>query len=319
MRAGRLSLPMGPAIKEEKRNTMRTKLTVTAIAALSAFLLTGCVDNSAPPANNNSDNPGSAIEVDEAAAALLPDNIREAGKLMIGMDIGYAPNEFKKEDGSADGWAVELGNAMAAKLGLTTEYQQSAFDRIIPAVNGGTFDIGYSSFTDTAEREKSVDFVNYYNAGVQWAQQIGKAVDPDNACGMTVSVQATTYEETEELPAKSAACEAAGKEPINILKFDSQDEATNALALGRADAMSADSPITQYAVAQVSDKIELAGDAFEVAPYGIAVAKGSELAAALQAALQSLVDDGTYMDILTKWGVQDGAIDEITINAATKG
>ncbi|WP_193509042.1 ABC transporter substrate-binding protein [Cryobacterium sp. BB736] len=297
---------------------MRTRLTVAAIAAASALLLTGCVDNSAPPTDNNA-APGAEIQVDQAAEALLPDEIREAGKLMIGMDIGYAPNEFKKEDGSADGWAVELGNAMAAKLGLTTEYQQSAFDRIIPAVNGGTFDIGYSSFTDTAEREQSVDFVNYYNAGVQWAQQIGKAVDPDNACGLTVSVQATTYEETEELPAKSAACEAAGKEPINILKFESQDEATNALALGRADAMSADSPITQYAVAQVSDKIELAGDAFEVAPYGIAVKKGSELAAALQAALQSLVDDGTYMDILTKWGVQDGAIDEITINAATKG
>ncbi|WP_168625551.1 ABC transporter substrate-binding protein [Cryobacterium sp. BB307] len=297
---------------------MRTRLTVAAIAAASALLLTGCVDNSAPPTDNNA-APGAEIQVDQAAEALLPDEIREAGKLMIGMDIGYAPNEFKKEDGSADGWAVELGNAMAAKLGLTTEYQQSAFDRIIPAVNGGTFDIGYSSFTDTAEREQSVDFVNYYNAGVQWAQQIGKAVNPDDACGLTVSVQATTYEETEELPAKSAACEAAGKEPINILKFESQDEATNALALGRADAMSADSPITQYAVAQVSDKIELAGDAFEVAPYGIAVAKGSELAAALQAALQSLVDDGTYMDILTKWGVQDGAIDEITINAATKG
>ncbi len=80
--------------------------------------------------------------------------------------------------------------------------------------------------------------------------------------------------------------------------------------------MSADSPITLYAISQVSDKIEAAGESFDVAPYGIAIAKdATDLGAALQAALQSLVDDGTYLDILNEWGVADGAIDEITINA----
>jgi len=136
-------------------------------------------------------------------------------------------------------------------------------------------------------------------------------------CGITVAVQTATYEETDELPAKSQECTDAGKEPINILKFDTQDEATNALALGRADAMSADSPITQYAVSQVGDKIELAGDSFDTAPYGIAVQKDSALSAALQAALQSMVDDGTYKSILDDWGVFSGAVSSITINAAT--
>ncbi len=83
--------------------------------------------------------------------------------------------------------------------------------------------------------------------------------------------------------------------------------------------MTADSPITQYAVSKLKDKIEVAGDAFDVAPYGIAVDKGSPLAQAIQAALQSLVDDGTYTEILTKWGVDAGAVDSITINAATAG
>ncbi len=296
---------------------MRTKYAMPAIVAAAALLLVGCVDNSTGEPSGGGDSP--AVGVDEAAVALLPDDIKESGKLVIGIDATYPPNEYKDDAGEPIGWSVDLGNAMAAKLGLTPKYQISSFDKILPSITGGTYDIGLSSFTDNEEREKVVDFVNYYEAGIQWAQAIGGDVDPANACGLTVAVQATTYEETDELPAKSQECVDAGKEPINILKYEKQDEASNALALGQADAMSADSPITQYAVSKLKDKIELAGDAFDVAPYGIAVDKGSPLAKAIQAALQSLVDDGTYLDILTEWGVDAGAVDSITINAATAG
>ncbi len=296
---------------------MRTKYAMPAIVAAAALLLVGCVDNSTGEPSGGGDSP--AVGVDEAAVALLPDDIKESGKLVIGIDATYPPNEYKDDAGEPIGWSVDLGNAMAAKLGLEPEYQISSFDKILPSITGGTYDIGLSSFTDNEEREKVVDFVNYYEAGIQWAQAIGGDVDPANACGLTVAVQATTYEETDELPAKSQECVDAGKEPINILKYEKQDEASNALALGQADAMSADSPITQYAVSKLKDKIELAGDAFDVAPYGIAVDKGSPLAKAIQAALQSLVDDGTYLDILTEWGVDAGAVDSITINAATAG
>lgn len=296
---------------------MRTKYAMPVIAVAVALLLAGCVNNSTSEPSAGGDTP--SVGVDEAAVALLPDDIRKSGKLVIGIDATYPPNEYKDDAGKPIGWEVDLGNAMAAKLGLTTEYQISGFDKILPSVTGGTYDIGLSSFTDNAEREKVVDFVNYYEAGIQWAQPIGGNVDPANACGLTVAVQATTYEETDELPAKSKECVDAGKQPINILKYEKQDEASNALALGQADAMTADSPITQYAVSKLADKIELAGDAFDVAPYGIAVDKGSPLAKAIQAALQSLIDDGTYLEILGKWGVDAGAVSSITINAATAG
>lgn len=293
---------------------MRMRYTAPAIAAIALLALTGCVDNSTAPTGG-----GDKVDVtvDKAAEAMLPDSIREAGKIIVGIDPNYAPNEYKNDAGEPIGWAVDLGDAMAAKLGLTMEYKSSGFDKIIPSILGGTYDIGYSSFTDNVEREKSVDFVNYYGAGIQWAQQLGKDVDPDNGCGLTVSVQRTTYEETDELPAKSQACVDAGNEPITIEGYETQDEATNALALGKVDAMSADSPITQYAVSQVSDKIELAGQPFDVAPYGIAVDKGNtELRDAIQAALQSMIDDGSYNEILKQWGVDVGGLDTITINAA---
>lgn len=295
---------------------MRMRYAVPALAAAAVLLLSGCVDNSTPSAGSSGGASAPAIAVDEAAAALLPESVKTAGKLVIGIDPNYAPNEFKNDAGEPEGWAVDLANGFAAKLGLTTEYKASSFDKIIPSVLAGTFDIGYSSFTDNPERQKSVDFVNYYNAGIQWAQPVGGSLNIDDVCGLTVAVQRTTFQETDMLPAISETCVAGGKEAVKIEGYETQAEATNALAVGKADAMVADSPITQYAVAQQSDKIELAGEAFEVAPYGIAVDKGNtDLRDAIQAALQSMVDDGSYKEILSQWGVESGGIDTITINA----
>jgi polar amino acid transport system substrate-binding protein len=298
---------------------MRARYVIPALAAAAALMLTGCVDNSTPATSGTDSSSAPTIEKDDAAVALLPAEVADTGTLVIGTDPTYAPNEFKNEAGDPIGWGIEIASGIAAKLGLEPEFQVAKFDNIIPSVTGGKADIGESSFTDTVEREQQVDFVNYYTAGIQWASAKGKDVDPDNACGLKVAVQATTYEDTDEVPAKSDACVAAGKPPIEKLKFDTQDAATNAVVLGQADALSADSPVTLYAIDQTGDKLQLAGETFDVAPYGIVTAKGSELTAAVQAALQSMVDDGSYQAILDDWGVADGGIDEITINAAANG
>ena len=297
---------------------MRARFIIPAFAAAAALLLTGCVDNSTPEATTPS-GAASTMEADPAAVALLPAEIKSAGVLIIGTDAAYPPNEFKDEAGDPIGWGIELADGIAAKLGLTTQYQIASFDNIIPSITGGTVDIGESSFTDNIEREMQVDFVNYFNAGILWAAPVGSTVDPDNACGLTVAVQSGTVEYTDELPAKNEACVAAGKAKIEVLPYPSQDEATNAVVLGKADALSADSPVTLYAISKAEGKLEAAGESFDTAPYGIAVNKGSDLTLAVQAALQSMVDDGSYTKILDAWGVTDGGIDTITINAAANG
>ncbi|MDJ0376371.1 ABC transporter substrate-binding protein [Cryobacterium sp. PH31-L1] len=296
---------------------MRARYIVPAFAAAAVLLLTGCVDNSTPAATTT--DAAATIDADATAVALLPASIKSAGVLIIGTDAAYPPNEFKDESGAPIGWGIELSDGIAAKLGLTTKYQIASFDNIIPSITGGTVDIGESSFTDNLEREKQVDFVNYYNAGILWASPTGTTVDPDNACGLTVAVQSGTVEYTDELPAKNDACLAAGKEKIEVLPYGSQDEATNAVILGKAAALSADSPVTLYAISKADGKLEPAGESFDTAPYGITVNKGSDLTKAVQAALQSMVDDGSYGKILDKWGVTDGGIDTITINAASNG
>ena len=299
---------------------MRARFVFPALAAATALLLTGCVDNSAAGAGGSAPKASAAtVTTDAAAAALLPKKVADSGKLVIGTSPNYAPNEYKDDAGTPIGWGIELTDAIAAKLGLKAEYTVARFENIIPGITGGKIDVGESSFTDNVEREKQVDFVNYYTAGIQWASGADKTVDPDNACGLKVAVQATTYEDTDEVPAKSDACVAAGKPAIEKMPFDTQDAAANAVALGQADAFSADSPVTLYGISQLKGKLKPAGKTFDVSPYGLAVAKDSGMAEAVQAALQSMVDDGSYTAILDKWGVADGGLDTITINAASKG
>ena len=287
---------------------------------MATLLLTGCVNNSDPDATGaRDDSVAGEVVVDEAAAALLPAAIAESGVLRIGTSPNYAPNEYKNDAGEPIGWGIELVEAIAAKLGLESDISIAKFDNIIPNIIGGQLDLGESSFTDNLEREKQVDFVNYYSAGIQWASPLGKTVDPDNACGLKVAVQATTYQDTVEIPAKSAACVAAGKAAITPMPFDTQDSAAYAVVVGQADAFSADSPVTLYAISQQKDKLQLAGKTFEVSSYGLAVQKDSGMAEAVQAALQSMVDDGSYLELLDAWGVSSGGLDVITINAASQG
>jgi len=299
---------------------MRTRYSLPALAAVATLLLTGCVNNSDPDATGaRDDSVAGEVVVDEVAAALLPAAIAESGVLRIGTSPNYAPNEYKNDAGEPIGWGIELVEAIAAKLGLESDISIAKFDNIIPNIIGGQLDLGESSFTDNLEREKQVDFVNYYSAGIQWASPLGKTVDPDNACGLKVAVQATTYQDTVEIPAKSAACVAAGKAAITPMPFDTQDSAAYAVVVGQADAFSADSPVTLYAISQQKDKLQLAGKTFEVSSYGLAVQKDSGMAEAVQAALQSMVDDGSYLELLDAWGVSSGGLDVITINAASHG
>jgi len=291
---------------------MKIRYAIPALAAAAALALAGCTNTEGDAKDSGAVD---GIQPDEAAVALLPDDVKDSGELRIGTDAEYPPNEYKDENGDPTGWGVELADAVSAKLGLEPKWEILGFDSIIPRIQESALDMGSSSFTDTVERQKSVDFVNFLNAGTQWAAAKGANIDPDNACGLTIAVQATTVQDTDELPAKSKACTDAGKAAIEVLRFDGQPEVTQAVVDGRADAFSADSPVTGDAVAKLSDQLQLVGDLFDAAPYGFATAKDSDMTKAVQAALQSLMDDGTYLKILTAAGIESGALTEATINA----
>jgi polar amino acid transport system substrate-binding protein len=289
---------------------------IAAIFAVAGVLaVSGCASGTDSGESESEPTAGQAEKVDEIANT-VPEEIKSSGKLIVGVNIPYKPNEFKDESGKIVGFDVDLMNAIAGTLGLTTEFRESDFAKIIPSIQQGTYNVGMSSFTDTKEREETVDFVTYFSAGTLWAQRPGTPIDPNNACGKRVAVQATTVQETEQLPAKSKACTDAGKPPIEIVPFDGQDAATNAVVLSQVDAMAADSPVTAYAIKETNGKLEAAGEIEASAPYGWPVKQGSALAQSLQKALEHLIESGKYKEIATNWGVESGMIDKPVINGA---
>lgn len=251
-------------------------------------------------------------------AATLPDDVKSRGRLVVGVNIPYAPNEFRDGYGQLVGFDVDLMNAVARVLGVTPEYREVDFDTILPSVQAGDFDLGMSSVTDTAERERVADFVTYFRAGTLWAQRPGPPIDPAHACGLRVGVTTGVIQQTHELPHKSDACVAAGLPPIESVVFERQDDLTTALIAGQVDAMAADSPVTGFAIKTSGGALVAAGEVFDAGPYGWPVQRGSKLAESLRRALEHLMKSGEYKTIATLWGVERGTIDKPVLNGAIR-
>ena len=248
--------------------------------------------------------------------ARCSDAIKSDGKLVIGTDPTYEPNEFKDGSGKIVGFDVDLGTAIAKKLGLTAEFQESKFDTILPAL-GTRYELGMSSFTDNQEREKVVDFVTYFNAGTQWAAK-DAVVRPGQRLRQE-GRRADRHRAGHRRPAGASRRQCAGKRRSSIQRYDDQAEATNAVVLGKADAVLADSPVMAGAVKKVGGGLKLVGDVYDAAPYGIAIPKNAGTTKeAILGAVKALIADGTYKAILDKWGVAAGAITDPVINGAAR-
>lgn len=289
-----------------------TRRMLCAAVVASATVMSGCVTNTEDghPEGWEPILPDTVPEI----AAMVPAEAAADGVLTAGTNPPFAPFEFKDSSGAVIGVEMDLGAAIASVMGLKYQPVEQDFALILPSVQAGTVDMGISGFTDTEERRQTFDFVNYMYAGVQWAQQTGDDIDPEQPCGLTVAVQRTTVSDTDDVRPKSAACEESGQDPITVLSYDTSDNAALAVLTGRADALSADSPVTAWAVNRSDDKMELTGGLSMAAPYGFAVNKDSALGPAAAAALQYLIDTGAYRDILAQWGIEDGLIDEAMIN-----
>ena len=249
----------------------RAVLGLVGVAAL-AVAAAGCGDN------NTGSSPAGAVPsttVDSALAAKVPASIKSAGKIVIGTDSSYAPSEFLDNDGkTVIGFDVDLFNAVAGKLGLKAVWQSSKFDDIIPGVGSGKYNVGVSSFTINADREKQVTMVSYFSAGTQWAAKAGASVDPANACGKKVAVQTGTVQ-VDDVTKRSKACTDAAKPAITIDQYQAQSDATNAVVSGKDQA---------------------------------------DFAEAVRGAVAALIADGSYKQILAKWGVESGAVTSPAVN-----
>jgi len=284
---------------------------------LAASLLAGCGGGKSSSTASTATT-GPTASVNAAIAAQVPATIKAKGTLTVGTEAQYAPNEFIAPDGhTVIGMDPDLVKALAAVMGLNVKLVNTTFEAIIPGLAAGRYDIGASSFTDTKEREKTVDFVTYLSVGQAFlSKSTGgpKLNTLAELCGHTVSVEKGTTE-LEEAEKQNKRCKSAGKPAIKLLVFPGQDGANLALSSGRSEIDYAASPIIAYQVRQLGVSVR-SSPTLVAAPYALAIPKGNGMAKPILAALKVLMASGTYLAILKKWQLEGATISNPVINGA---
>jgi polar amino acid transport system substrate-binding protein len=276
----------------------RTFLTLALVALTAALVFAACGDDD----DDNGGNGGGG-DIDISGVPELED-----GVLNVGSDISYAPFEFFEEGTeTAAGVDVDLATAIAAALGVDVEFQNTGWDGIIPALEVEDFDVLISAMTITDERSEVIDFVPYITVGTGIVVPTGNPdgiAGLDDLCGMTVAVQVGTIQ-VDMLEAQNDSCD----DDINIVVFDTNPLAVEDLRTGGSDANFSDYPVAAEDAAISGGELEVVNPQIDPEPYGLGVRKGStELNAALAEALQAIIADGTYADILADWDLPDIAL-----------
>ena len=262
-------------------------LTALLVAVGLALGLAACGD----------DDDGGSADTAASTAAAADLGLLEPGRLQVASDIPYAPFEFT-EPGSneAIGFDVDLVKAIAATpgIGITdVEFIKQPFDTIIVSIAQGRFDMSASSFSITPERAKQIDFSDgYFTATQSVMVKTGSDIQSiDDLEGRRIGVQRGT----------TGADLAATVKGAEVLRYEIIDDAFNALAADRVDAVINDYAVSAYA-AERRDDFEIVDRNPTVENYGLVFPKDNPaLRDAFNAGLAEIRANGTYDEIYRKW------------------
>ncbi|EJM57962.1 periplasmic component of amino acid ABC-type transporter/signal transduction system [Pseudomonas sp. GM49] len=252
-------------------------------------------------------------------AAELPASIKAKGEIVVAIMPNYPPMDFKDPaTNTLTGLDYDLGNALAERLGVKIKWQETGFEQMINALTTDRVDMVLSGMTDTAERQASVTFVDYFTSGPQFytLQKNKDTHEIVDLCGKKVGTSRRTTFPAEIAEWSKVNCEAAGKPAINVIGTEGSADARAQLRQSRIDAAMQGSETLPYLKTQEKDMYKTVGLPISEQYTGMGVSKKKpELSEAVKVALQSMIDDGSYQAILKKWDLELGAIKTVTVNA----
>ncbi len=301
---------------------MHVKAKIFAAFTVGASLLALTACGAGAPAQPDGKAASSTVaqQKEPAVAAMVPANIADSGKLRVATDPTYPPFEAMAADGKTIvGFDPDLANAIGGLLGLKVQFVPTSFDALIPALQAKQVDMALSSIGDTKLREKTVDFATYYWNGTLLLVGKGnpKALTSEKACGAKVGVIRGSLQQTTFLPGQTTTCQAAGLPAPTANVFQNAPQAELALQSNRIDAVMLDAPPLADAAAKNPTKFETVGPLQKNPnPGGVALPKDSKLTAAVNAAINKLISNGTYAKLLEKWNLTPIKIEKSEINGA---
>lgn len=252
-----------------------------------------------------------------ASAQEIPAAIKANG-LKVAIVPNYPPLDFMDPaTGKLTGFDVELGEALAQKLGIKILWQETSFDQMMPAIATGRVDAIMSGMTDYKSRQETATFVDYLQSGPQFFVQKAREAefaDPKALCGKNVGASRRTNFPKEIAAWSEANC--TGREPIKFVGTEGSADARTQLKQGRIDAAVQGNETLAYVMGLEPGAYAAVGKAFASQYTGLALpVKETDLHKAVAGALDALIADGSYGKLLTKWQLADNGIPKALINA----
>jgi polar amino acid transport system substrate-binding protein len=272
------------------------------------------------PKTQNTRDISEGVQPDAAAVALLPQSYKDKGELTVAMDLSSPPMTFLAEDNKTPiGVNPDLARLVAKKLGLKLKFENTAFDTIIPGIDGGRYDFTATTMSATPERLKVLDMINYLKGGSAVAVAKGNPLKltNDTLCGKNIGVTKGSTQQLKHLPNVSKwTCEDKGLPAINGVTLPNVQEALTQLDSKRIDGVFYDASALAWANAQQPDHfttLEPRMDTRSDTTVAMGLKKGSPLTPALQKAIQSVLESPEYKKSLEYWGLGESAITEAAI------
>ncbi|MDI1460851.1 ABC transporter substrate-binding protein [Catellatospora sp. KI3] len=313
---------------------MRLRRIALGTAALTiALAAAACGTNDKADPAGTADNRTVTVTVDGAGsvttdpklAAKVPADWRAKGTITVATNAPYEPFiDFQNEGDTTKfkGLDYDLVQAASARLGLAPQWSQQPFDGLVPGLQAAKYDMIVGGITDKKARQQVATFVDYSASGTGFMVLKANPLainDVTGLCGHAVGVQKASNQAKNLAEYSKASCD--GK-AITIKEYPENPQAVQALLAGAIDAVAATKVNLMETQQQLADKVVVAGDSANpngwlASPNGFGFLKAHpDLAQAYQAALQSLVDDGTYGKILEHWQQQGIGLATITIDKA---
>ena len=252
-----------------------------------------------------------------AVAGDLPPDIVKRGSIRIAIVPNYPPMEFKEpRTGALTGFDVELGQAIAAKLGIKVEWQETSFDQMMPSIATGRVDAILSGMTDLASRHETATFVDYLRSGPQFFvqhSQAGDYKDMKALCGKSIGASRRTSFPKEIEAWSVANCPG---NPVKFVGTEGSADARTQLRQGRIDAAVQGNETLPYVMGLEPNTYQPLGKPLAYQFTGLALpAKEKDLQQLVAGALDALIADGSYKALLAKWKLDDNGVDKASINA----
>ncbi|MBZ6075318.1 ABC transporter substrate-binding protein [Microvirga puerhi] len=258
----------------------------------------------------------------QAQSAALPEKVKAAGTLVVGIESTYPPMAYKDpKSNERIGVNIDLVESIAKELGVKVTWEEMSFEQLMTSLTTGRIDMIGTAISDLPSRREKLTFVDYLMTGAQPFTTVAnkdKIRSEADLCGKTVGAPRTTNYYPVAQAWNDKNCAGAGKPAATINGTAGATATRLDLKQGRLDAAVLGPEFVAHLMADEPNTYVLAGEPLIRTLFGFAFNKNdTALRDAVASALTATMKSGAYKQALQKFGLERQALPEAKIDAGT--